>query len=239
LFCELDMKRRIAWLGVTAVWLVLLPGFLFAGAPTAVTLTPTPTPTRDRLAAPPTVAAPTQADEGAQLYWLHCQPCHGDEGQGLTDEWRAQYPPEDQNCWNSGCHGPRPYEAGFILPTAVPAIIGDGTLSRFHSLGQIYTFIQATMPYQAPGTLTEAEYLAITAFLERAHGRGDGISLIPDNLPHNTSAPEPVVVTEVIAEEETSMIHDSQVSQWSGLFPLIVAAVVTAVAVVILLRIRK
>src|SRR5688572_23546779 len=64
----------------------------------APVLTPAVTPTIDRLAAPPTVENPNQADEGAQLYWLHCLPCHGDQGQGLTDEWRAQYPPEDQNC---------------------------------------------------------------------------------------------------------------------------------------------
>ena len=46
-----------------------------------------PTPTPDRLAPPPTVASPAQADVGAQVYWLNCQPCHGDRGQGLTDEW--------------------------------------------------------------------------------------------------------------------------------------------------------
>ena len=50
---------------------------------------PAATPTVDRLAAPPTAASPNQADTGAQLYWLHCQPCHGDRAQGLTDEWRA------------------------------------------------------------------------------------------------------------------------------------------------------
>ena len=50
---------------------------------------PNPTPTLDRLAPPPTVASPTQADVGAQVYWLNCQPCHGDRSQGLTDEWFA------------------------------------------------------------------------------------------------------------------------------------------------------
>ncbi|RMG97959.1 MAG: hypothetical protein D6706_07815 [Chloroflexi bacterium] len=128
-----------------------------------------PTPTRDRLAPPPTVENPTLADEGAQLYWLYCQPCHGDQGQGLTDEWRAQYPPEDQNCWESGCHGERPYEDGFTIPTRVPAVIGPDSLTRFADMGQVYDFMRAAMPFQAPGSLADEEYLAITAFLARAH----------------------------------------------------------------------
>lgn len=150
------------------------------GTPTGQTgSTPTPpgpmaTPTIDRLAAPPTVASPTQADAGAQLYWLHCQPCHGDRGQGLTDEWRAQYPPEDQNCWESGCHGKRPYERGFTLPESVPALIGPDSLERFANLAQVYEFVRASMPFQNPGHLTAEEYLAITAYLARAHDVWDG-----------------------------------------------------------------
>ena len=91
--------------------------------PVPPTLSPGTTPTPDRLAPPPTVPSPTQADEGAQLFWLHCQPCHGDRGQGLTDEWRAQYPPEEEYCWESGCHGNQPYDEAFALPTRVPAVI--------------------------------------------------------------------------------------------------------------------
>jgi cytochrome c len=151
------------------------------------TTTPTPaspavTATVDRLAAPPTVTSPTQADDGAQLYWLNCQPCHGDQGQGLTDEWRAQYPPEDQNCWARGCHGNVPYENGFKLPKTVPAVIGDGTLEKFETLGQLYVFIQAAMPFEAPGNLSEEEYLAITAFLARAHDLGNGARLDVNNV---------------------------------------------------------
>jgi len=53
------------------------------------TLPPPAMPTvQDRLAAPPTVYPPTQADQGAQVYWFVCMVCHGDRGQGLTDEWR-------------------------------------------------------------------------------------------------------------------------------------------------------
>lgn len=142
----------------------------------------TPVPTVDRLAAPPTVENPTQADEGAQLYWLNCQPCHGDRGQGLTDEWRAQYPPEDQNCWESGCHGERPYERGFTLPATVPPLVGPDSLERFRTAGQVYAYVKAAMPYQAPGTLSDEEYLAITAFLAREHGVWDGRPLQTDTV---------------------------------------------------------
>ena len=135
---------------------------------------PDPTPTIDRLAPPPTVTSPTQADEGAYLYWLNCQPCHGDRGQGLTDEWRMQYPEEDRNCWNAGCHGERPYENGFKLPEKVPPLTGEGSLAAYDNFGQVYAFMRAAMPFQARGSLKEEEYLAITAFLAREHGAWNG-----------------------------------------------------------------
>jgi len=128
------------------------------------------------------VPAPNQADEGAQLYWLHCQPCHGDVGQGLTDDWRAQYPPEDQYCWNSGCHGPQPYHQDFALPTAVPAIIGEGALTKFPTLDSVYRYVSVAMPYFFPGDLTQEEYLAILAHLARANGLWDGRPLTVDSL---------------------------------------------------------
>jgi hypothetical protein len=139
-------------------------------------------PTVDRLAAPPTVASPTQADDGAQLYWLWCQPCHGDQGQGLTDEWREQYPPEDRNCWDSGCHGEVPYEDGFTLPEHVPPVIGEGALPGYQTAEQLYTYIHARMPFEYPGVLEDEEYLAVTAFLLRENGRGDGATLSMENL---------------------------------------------------------
>lgn len=97
------MSRRTRTLGATliltgALWLIfynLTLAQIERGGPAhtrtpdagpSPTVVPGATPTIDRLLAPPTVPAPNQADEGAQLYWLHCQPCHGDQGQGLTDE---------------------------------------------------------------------------------------------------------------------------------------------------------
>ncbi len=170
--------NRMFLVGVTAVSLLICL-FITSNQTLAQDATPTP----DRLAAPPTVPAPTQADEGAQLYWLHCQPCHGDRGQGLTDapddDWRAQYPEEDQFCWNSGCHGERPYENGFTIPRQVPALISGDSLSKFHTAVDVYNYVRAAMPRQAPGTLADEEYLGIVAFLMQEHNawRGEPITV--------------------------------------------------------------
>ena len=88
--------------------------------------TPTPTPELDRLLEPTLSAQPNQADIGSQDYWLNCLVCHGDLGQGLTEEFRQLYPPEETNCWQSGCHGARPSVFAFTLPDSIPPIIGAG-----------------------------------------------------------------------------------------------------------------
>jgi len=124
-------------------------------------------PTPDRLAQPTLPASPSQADQGAQVYWLSCLPCHGDRGQGLTDEFKQAYPEEDQNCWNSGCHGNRPYESGFTLPKVIPAVIGSGTLQKFPNALVLRSYIFATMPWWKPASLTEEETWQVTAFLLR------------------------------------------------------------------------
>jgi cytochrome c len=148
-------------------------------------------PTIDRLAAPPTVYPPTQADDGEQLFWLYCQPCHGDKGQGLTDEWREQYPEEHQYCWGRGCHAETPYVEGFTLPKVVPAVIGEGTLSGYATMGQVFTYMRVTMPLEYPGKLADEEYLAISAFLARAHGAWDGSPLTIDNVAQIRLRPVP------------------------------------------------
>jgi mono/diheme cytochrome c family protein len=173
------------------LWLGIGVGVVLLGLGSVTTVTaqdqgtpaaPQATPTIDRLAAPPTVAAPTQADEGAQLYWLWCQPCHGDRGQGLTDEWRAQYPKEDQYCWNNGCHGNLPYENGFTLPKHVPALIGDSSLLRFQTMAELSTYVDERMPFEYPGALNDEERLAVVAYLARAHDKWDGTTLTADNI---------------------------------------------------------
>ena len=111
----------------------------------------------------------TQADVGAEIYRLVCQDCHGNQGQGLTDEWRAEWAPERQNCWQSKCHAPNHPPEGFILPRYVPPLIGPSTLSRFETTLDLYNYIRVNMPWHNPGSLQEAEYWQLTAFLAREH----------------------------------------------------------------------
>lgn len=135
----------------------------------------------DRLAAPDLPPNPSQADLGEYTYWAHCMACHGDRGQGLTAEFRSLYPEEDRNCWESGCHGPRPYEDGFTLPSVVPPLIGSG-LEKFGDAARLQAFVAASMPFSDPGSLSEEQYWQVTAFLLRENGLDPGTrSLGPGN----------------------------------------------------------
>lgn len=118
----------------------------------------------ERLAEPTLPPDPAPADYGAQDYWLRCLACHGDRGQGLTDEFRQLYPPDHQTCWTSGCHGDNPYEGGFTLPTQVPAVI-DPTIPEQYNSSTLDQFVRQTMPWHAPGSLSDAEYDRIVTFL--------------------------------------------------------------------------
>jgi cytochrome c len=158
--------------------------------------------TPDRLAQPTLPAAPSQADRGAQVYWLSCLPCHGDRGQGLTEEFRQTYPPEDRNCWDSGCHGERPYDNGFKLPAGIPALVGADALQKFSNAAVLQAYIQAAMPFWKPGSLAEDDSWAVTAFLLRQNGlRDDRAELNASNADQarvrapeaeSTPAPRPV-----------------------------------------------
>lgn len=150
---------------------------------------PSPAPTASAVVMPtpeswlivPTLSPDaTQADHGAEVYRLVCQACHGDRGQGLTDEWRASWAPADQNCWQSKCHAVNHPPEGFVLPRAAPAIVGPGTLTKFLTAADLQAFVKASMPWHAPGSLTDDEYWQLTAYLVRANGYGD-LALGPAN----------------------------------------------------------
>jgi hypothetical protein len=144
----------------------------------AAETTPFITPAFDRLAEPTQPANPSQADLGAVAYWLSCMVCHGDRGQGLTEEWRAVAGQEDMNCWQSRCHASNHPPEGFVLPAYAPSIIGTGSLSRFNTAADLHTFILERMPWQAPGVLDEETYWQLTAFLLRANDFNLGSELL-------------------------------------------------------------
>ncbi len=132
-------------------------------APAAPTSTPNlmPSPQPDWLIVNVPANA-TQEQYGAEAYRLVCQDCHGDRGQGLTPEWRATWAPQDQNCWQSKCHGPSHPPDGFLLPIA-PAIVGREAMAQFDTAKDLYVFIQAEMPWYRPGILVEKDAWAVTA----------------------------------------------------------------------------
>jgi mono/diheme cytochrome c family protein len=116
----------------------------------------------------------TQADVGAEIYRLVCQDCHGDRGQGLTDEWRAEWAPEDQNCWQSKCHASNHPPEGFVLPRQVPALMGVNTLKAHETVLDLHNYIRSRMPWHDPGNLQAWEYWQVTAFLIRERGLASG-----------------------------------------------------------------
>ncbi len=139
--------------------------------------------------------------------------CHGDRGQGLTDEFRLRvYPPEDTNCWKSGCHGNTPYEDGFQLPHTVPALIGANTLTRFATARNMFDFMRTAMPFNQPGSLSQEQYLQVLAYLlEQNHIVAEGVQLDPDSLqkiilrPAMTPTPSAAVAA-ASADDSSSMV---------------------------------
>lgn len=131
---------------------------------------------QDRLAPPAMPARPSQADLGHYVYYQVCMACHGDRGQGLTEEWRAQFGPEDMNCWQSKCHAYNHPPQGFLLVKTVPAVMGPGTLSRFNNAQELHDYITSTMPWWKPGYLKTDEFWQVTTFLMREH------NALPDNV---------------------------------------------------------
>ncbi|HNE70507.1 MAG TPA: c-type cytochrome [Anaerolineales bacterium] len=190
------------------------------------------TPTIDRLAQPTLPADPTQADQGSQVYWLSCLPCHGDRGQGLTDEFRQTYPVEDQNCWISGCHGKRPYDNGFTLPTAIPAIVGPNTLQKFETAASLRSYIFAAMPYWKPASLTEEETWQVTAYILRESKR------LPADMELNASNAASVLVGPPVATSTPQPGPDSVINLDEIQRPVLIVAVLV-VALLLALRIFK
>ena len=151
----------------TRIWLPASSAF-----PAAFAQGTEPTPTVDPLDVPELPENPTQVDVGRVCYYYNCMPCHGDKGQGLTEEWRMIWVEDHQNCWDRGCHGGRPGDEGFPLPETISAIIGPtASLGRFPSAKDLYQFLVDTHPPQRPGALPEEEYWALTAFLLAENGR--------------------------------------------------------------------
>lgn len=93
-----------------------------------------------------------------------------------------------QSC--ATCHGPTGND-GFATP-----LKGPGTLLRFASTRELYEFTSATMPLAAEGSLTQRQYLDVTAWLLAARGQPTGAAELTlatlDSTPlHSVSTPAP------------------------------------------------
>lgn len=135
---------------------------------------PTPAPD-ERPASTPAIATPvvpenpSLADKGSVTWWGVCMACHGDKGQGLTEEWRRTGYGEDMDCWQSKCHASNHPPDGFELPRAIPAAFGPGTLRRFVTASQLQRYLRQSMPWWNPGSLSEETAWELTAFILREH----------------------------------------------------------------------
>jgi len=145
------------------------PNSQINATPTAPTAPTAPTPTFDpkRLERPAVPEVRTQVDEGALIYWGICLACHGDYGQGLTDEWRYGAFGEDNNCWQSGCHAKRHPPEGFEIPKTlpIPPLSSAGALGRFENAQQLYDYVVVMMPWWKPNSLGSEKAWQVTAYL--------------------------------------------------------------------------
>jgi hypothetical protein len=98
-------------------------------------------------------------------------PCHGDQGQGLTDEFRQIWVEDHQNCWAKGCHGGRVADEGFPIPRYVPPVTAPITIqAHFPEALELFSYLQTTHPPQRPGVLAEEDYWDLTSFVYYKNG---------------------------------------------------------------------
>jgi quinol-cytochrome oxidoreductase complex cytochrome b subunit len=133
---------------------------------------PTPTPLiNPRMEKPVIPENPSLAEQGALVYWMYCLACHGDQGQGLTEEYRLMaFGEEDNNCWASKCHGPNHPPEGFSFPRVVPPVVGASTMQRFITAADLQKYLYKQMPWWNKGSLSMDEAWALTAVLLQRNG---------------------------------------------------------------------
>jgi len=197
----------------------------------------------------------TQLEYGTEIYRLVCKACHGDKGQGLTDDWRAQWAPEDQNCWQSKCHAANHPPDGFVMPQ-VPAVVGQ-PMKGFGTALNLYNFVHNYMPWHDRGSMTEKESWSVTAYLLKINGIDPppelntenaadiDLSVIDPNLGPTPVPPSPEPQQSLKLEVAPTLIPqtpeheqqtvDSNRTKWIAMFALLVILVVF---VVIFLRRR-
>lgn len=179
---------------------------------------PTPSPTYDPFAEPPLPENPTQLELGRHLFWHHCMPCHGDIGQGLTDEFRFKWESDHQNCWARGCHSGRYADDSFPVPTIVPPLAGVGLLARY-TPDALFEYLRATHPPQDPGLLSDDNYRALVIFLYDL----DDVPLPTDTA---TAIPTPIASLTPTPSLPPSNQADSPLRLWIALIIILTLCVI-------------
>jgi hypothetical protein len=171
--------------------LLSLITFLLKHESPALAKSISPTPTYDPFLQPPLPPNPTGYELGRYLYWRHCMPCHGDRGQGLTDQFRGMWVEDHQNCWARGCHSGKYADDSFYVPTIVPALVNTDHLARFPSQEDLLDYLETTHPPQDPGFLEEGEYHALAFFVFAMNNRLSADSTPTPTITTTPSLPPP------------------------------------------------
>jgi alcohol dehydrogenase (cytochrome c) len=98
-----------------------------------------------------------QAAQGASVYAASCASCHS---QNLT---------------------------GGAGPALVGAAFHSSLNANYKTAGELYTFISKQMPQNAPGSLSRANYLAVTAYVEKKNGYSAGSAALTTTSAANVS----------------------------------------------------
>ena len=192
----------------------------------------------------------TQLEYGTEVYRLVCKACHGDKGQGLTDDWRAQWAPEDQNCWQSKCHALNHPPDGFYMPQ-VPKVLGQ-PVRGFGTALNLYNYIHDYMPWHDRGSMTQKESWSVTAYILKINDVDPGLeldaetaanidlSVIDPNL-GPTRVPPTQEAQSALAQENTQVPvptpgHESQTADrgslaWIAALALLIVVIVLAMIV--------
>jgi hypothetical protein len=228
------MKSTKSWVILIFILLPVIFGISSFRLQKQIVLQPigSPFPTFDPLVETPLPPNPSELELGENLYWHWCMTCHGDKGQGLTDEFRSVWEPDHQNCWARGCHTGRRDDLGFPIPTIVPAIVESGHLSQFESSQVLADYLKATHPPQSPGILNDEEYHAIAFFVFSMNKRSI-----------NTPSPVPIPVFTPLGIEISTAIPSGNSKKGSIIFwpagGLIVLVFLPIIVFVALKKIRN
>jgi len=139
---------RLSAVGFVAAFALSACGGSKSEPATQASAASTPPAGSPAAAVAPSAAQNDQVAQGQQLYGQNCAGCHGAAGQG----------------------GKAPPVVGKDALPLNPPATAKFRKTQFHTIKDIFDFVKANMPPNAPGKLTDQEYWAILAFDLKANG---------------------------------------------------------------------